>query len=71
MSNSIRKYRKFQLKSQYFGKPAFINSDDYGVAKRSMSAKIWALEQELKTEKNPIRRVAIQDVIQALRLLMK
>jgi len=59
------------LKSEYFGRPAFINSDDYGIAKCSMSAKIRALEQELKTEKNPIRRVAIQDVIQSIKLLMK
>lgn len=71
MANSVRKYKKFQLKAEYFGKPAFINSDDYGVAKCSMSAKIQALEQELKSEKNPIRRVAIQDVIQSIRLLMK
>ena len=71
MANSVRKYRKFQLKSQYFGKPAFINSDDYGLARCSMLAKINALEKELRTEKNPIRRVAIQDVIQSIRLLMK
>lgn len=69
--NSIRKYRKFQLKSEYFGKPAFIEHDDYGRAKVSIANKVRCLERELATEKNPMRRVAIQDVIQSLKFLIK
>lgn len=71
MANSIRKYRQFQLKSEYFGTPAFIGSDDLGKAKCSISQKIRILEGELKTEKNPLKRCAIVDVIASLRLLIK
>jgi hypothetical protein len=71
MANSIRKYRNFQIKSEYFGKPAFLETDDYGKAKCSISRKINILEQELKTEKNPVRKLAIRDVIQSLKFLIK
>ncbi len=71
MANGIRKYRRFQVKSEYFGTPAFIGNDDLGQAKCSIAAKIRALEQELKIEKNPMRRCAIQDVIDSLKLLIK
>jgi hypothetical protein len=71
MANSVRKYRQFQLKSEYFGKPAFIDTDDYGKAKCGISRKISILEQELKNEKNSIRRLAISDVIASLKLLIK
>jgi len=71
MANGIGKYRRFQIKSEYFGKPAFIGNDNYGLAKCSIASKIRVLEQELKIEKNPIRRSAIRDVIESLKLLIK
>jgi hypothetical protein len=71
MANGIGKYRRFQIKSEYFGKPAFIGNDNLGQAKCSIASKIRVLEQELKTEKNPIRRSAIRDVIESLKLLIK
>ena len=71
MANSVRKYKKFQLKSEYFGKPAFINTSDYGQAKCSIQAKIRILEQDYLKERNPMRKVAIQEVIQSLKFLIK
>lgn len=38
--------------------------NDYQKLAMSLKAKIYALENKLKTEKNKIKRLAIKDVIQ-------
>jgi hypothetical protein len=69
--NAIRKYRKFQYKTEYIGRDPLFKTDDYGTAKMSIASRISHLEAEYVKEKNPIRKSAIKDVINSLRFLIK
>jgi hypothetical protein len=72
--NSVNKYKKFEYKKECMENISLITSDskiDLGKAKMKLLKKVHNLEAELITEKSTVRKLAIKDVIQIYKTLLK